>query len=58
MIDLSKYLNTVDVDAEAKAASVQGGAIWEQVDNATSVYDLGTVGGTVSTVSTSNAPTL
>lgn len=51
VIDLSKYLNKVEVDAEAKTAKVQGGALWEHVDNATSVHGLGTVGGTVSTVS-------
>lgn len=44
-------MNKVELDAEAKTAKVQGGALWEHVDNATSIHGLGTVGGTVSTVS-------
>lgn len=51
VIDLAKYLNKVEVSPEAKTAKVQGGALWEDVDNATSLHGLGTVGGTVSTVS-------
>lgn len=51
MIDLSKYLNKVEMDVEAKLAKVQGGALWEDVDDATCPHGLGAVGGTVSHVS-------
>lgn len=53
MIDLSKYCNKVTVDQDARIARVQGGALWEDVDNATCALGLVTVGGIVSHVSTS-----
>ena len=51
VIDLSKYLNRVTVDQEAKIANVQGGALWSDVDAASCPLGLATVGGTVSEVS-------
>ena len=51
VIDLSKYLNKVTVDQEAKIAHVGGGALWQDVDAATCPFGLATVGGTVSDVS-------
>jgi len=51
VIDLSKYLNKVIVDQEAKIAHVGGGALWSDVDAATCPFGLATVGGTVSEVS-------
>ncbi|KAF8648761.1 hypothetical protein AX14_008778, partial [Amanita brunnescens Koide BX004] len=47
VIDLSRYLNGVSIDAEKKLAHVGGGAIWETVDKAAIEYGLATVGGTV-----------
>jgi FAD/FMN-containing dehydrogenase len=46
VIDLSK-LRACTVDVEKKTVSVQGGALWKDVDEALSVHDLATVGGTV-----------
>jgi FAD/FMN-containing dehydrogenase len=51
VINLSKYCNKVTVDQDARIAHVQGGALWEDVDNATCALGLVTVGGTVSHVS-------
>ena len=51
VIDLSRYLNGVSIDAEKKLAHVGGGAIWETVDKAAIEYGLATVGGTVNHVS-------
>lgn len=51
VIDLSRYLNHVRVDQQAKIAHVGGGALWSDVDNATCPFGLATVGGTVSEVS-------
>jgi len=47
VIDLSRYINGVKVDADKKLAYVGGGAIWETVDKATIEHGLATVGGTV-----------
>ena len=47
VIDLSRHMNTVEVDAENKLAYVGGGALWEQVDKATIQHGLATVAGTV-----------
>ena len=47
VIDLSRHLNTVEIDAENKLAYVGGGAIWEQVDKASILHGLATVAGTV-----------
>ena len=46
VIDLSK-LRACTVDVQKKTVSVQGGALWKDVDEALSVHDLATVGGTV-----------
>ncbi|KAI0332483.1 FAD-binding domain-containing protein [Cubamyces sp. BRFM 1775] len=51
VIDLSRYLAGVRVDADKKLAYVGGGAIWETVDKAAIEYGLATVGGTVNHVS-------
>jgi FAD/FMN-containing dehydrogenase len=51
VIDLSKYLDQVKVDVEARIAHVGGGALWSDVDAATCPFGLATVGGTVSEVS-------
>lgn len=56
MIDLSRYLTSVDLDVEARTASAQGGALWEDVDNATCPHGLAPVGGTVSHVSLRDRP--
>jgi len=47
VIDLSRHLSGVRVDAEKKLAYVGGGAIWETVDKAAIAHGLATVGGTV-----------
>ena len=55
VIDLSRHLNTVEIDLENMLAYVGGGAIWEQVDKASIRHGLATVAGTVGHVcSTSN----
>ncbi|KAJ8100357.1 FAD-linked oxidoreductase [Lipomyces tetrasporus] len=46
VIDLSSMRN-VDVDANNKIVTAQGGALWVDVDVATEKYGLATVGGTV-----------
>jgi FAD/FMN-containing dehydrogenase len=50
VIDLSRYLSTVEIDQANNVAYVGGGAIWEQVDRAAIQYGLATVGGTVNHV--------
>lgn len=45
-IDLSK-MRGVSVDPEKKTATVQGGALWEDVDLALAKHGLAAVGGTV-----------
>ena len=50
VIDLSRYLNGVTVDAEKKRAYVGGGAKWETVDRTAIAHGLATVAGTVNTV--------
>ena len=50
VIDLSRYLTSVTVDAEKKLAYAGGGALWEAVDKAAIVHGLATVGGTVNHV--------
>ncbi|KAA8572580.1 hypothetical protein MFRU_003g02310 [Monilinia fructicola] len=45
-INLSK-MRGATVDPEAMTITVQGGALWEDVDNAAAEYGLATVGGTV-----------
>ncbi len=52
VIDLSKYLNHVDVDPKEKVIHVEGGAVWETVDKAAIQHRLATVGGTVNHVRT------
>jgi len=47
MIDLRR-MNKVVVDAEARRATVQGGAIWSEVDAATQAHSLAVTGGEVS----------
>lgn len=51
VIDLSRYCNKVTVDEGARIAHVQGGALWQDVDDATCPLGLATVGGTMSEVS-------
>jgi hypothetical protein len=48
-INLAK-MNGVSVEAEAKTVTVQGGALWADVDAAAAKYDLAVVGGTVNFV--------
>lgn len=48
MIDLGA-MNRVEVDAAARLVRVQGGALWRDVDAATSPHGLATTGGFVST---------
>lgn len=52
VIDLSRYLNGVTVDAKKKLGYVGGGAIWETVDKTAIEHGLATVGGTVNHVCT------
>ena len=52
VIDMSRYLNGVTVDAEKRLAHIGGGALWETVDQTAIKYGLATVGGTVNHVST------
>ncbi|KAF8639953.1 hypothetical protein AX17_001203 [Amanita inopinata Kibby_2008] len=47
VIDLSRYLNGVTVDAKKQIAFVGGGALWETVDRTAIKFGLATVGGTV-----------
>ena len=51
VVDLSRYLGGVRVDAETRLGYVGGGAIWETVDKAAIEHGLATVGGTVNHVS-------
>lgn len=46
VIDLGK-MRKVDVDVASKIIHVQGGCIWQDVDEAAAKYDLAMVGGTV-----------
>ena len=55
VIDLSRYVNTVEVDTDKKVAHVGGGAIWETVDRATCAKGLATVAGTVNHVCCSHS---
>ena len=50
VIDLSRHLNTVEIDSENKLAYVGGGAVWEQVDKAAIQHGLAAVAGTVNHV--------
>ena len=50
VIDLSRHLNTVEIDPENKLAYVGGGAIWEQVDKASTPHGLASVAGKVNHV--------
>ncbi len=52
IIDLSRHLNVVRIDAEAKRAYIGGGAIWETVDKAAIVHGLASVAGADNTVCT------
>ncbi|KAH7104902.1 FAD-binding domain-containing protein [Auriculariales sp. MPI-PUGE-AT-0066] len=47
VIDLSRHLGGVRVDAAAKRAYVGGGAVWKTVDEEAIKHGLATVGGTV-----------
>ncbi|KAH8118528.1 FAD-binding domain-containing protein [Phellopilus nigrolimitatus] len=47
VIDLSRYINRVRIDAEKKLGYVGGGAVWETVDKTAIEHGLATVGGTV-----------
>ncbi|KAF8883993.1 hypothetical protein BD779DRAFT_1674299 [Infundibulicybe gibba] len=47
VIDLSRHLAGVRVDAEKKLVYVSGGALWESVDKASIEHGLATVAGTV-----------
>ena len=50
VIDLSRHLNTVEIDPENKLAYVGGGALWGQVDKASILHGLASVAGTVNHV--------
>lgn len=50
VIDLSRYLNGVRIDADKKLAYVGGGALWATIDKAAIEHGLATVGGTVNHV--------
>lgn len=46
-IDLSKHMNKVTADPEAKTVTSQGGAVWETVDKSCEKYGLVAIYGTV-----------
>jgi len=46
-IDLNRYFNTAEVDAEKKLVYVGGGGLWSTVDKAVIAHGLATPGGTV-----------
>ena len=46
-IDLSKHMNKVTADPEAKTVTSQGGATWETVDKSCEKYGLVAIDGTV-----------
>jgi FAD/FMN-containing dehydrogenase len=50
VIDLSRHLNGVHIDAEHKIAIAGGGAIWASVEKAAIEHGLATVAGTVNHV--------
>ena len=50
VIDLSRHLNNVRVDAEQQLGYVGGGALWRDVDAEAIKYGLATVGGTINHV--------
>lgn len=50
VVDLSRYINQVDVDPGKKVIRVGGGALWSVVDKAAAKHGLATVAGTVSHV--------
>jgi len=50
VIDLSRYLTSVTIDADKKLGYVGGGCVWADVDKAAIKYGLATVGGTVNHV--------
>lgn len=50
VIDLSRHLNLVRVDAETHLAYVGGGAVWKDVDTVAIKHGLATVGATVNHV--------
>lgn len=56
VIDLSRYINHVKIDADRKLAHAGGGALWGAVDEAAIQHGLATVGGTVNHVSSSGRP--
>lgn len=51
VVDLSRYLNKVTVDPEAKLGYIGGGCVWKHVDEEAIKFGLATVGGTVNHVS-------
>lgn len=55
VIDLSRHVNRVRIDAEKKLAYVGGGALWGSVDKAAIEHGLAAVAGTVSHVSPSES---
>ena len=50
VIDLLKYMTSLNMDIDAKVVNVGAGALWADVDAVTSPAGYGTVGGTVSHV--------
>jgi len=50
VIDLSRHMNTVEIDADKKLAIVGGGATWADVDRAAIQHGLAAVGGTINHV--------
>ena len=51
VVDLSRYLNTVEVSKEDRLSFVGGGALWGTVDEKAIKHGLATVGGMVNFVS-------
>ncbi|KAF8631121.1 hypothetical protein AX15_002468 [Amanita polypyramis BW_CC] len=47
VIDLSRYLNGVTIDVQNRLAYIEGGTLWETVDQTAIKYGLASVGGTV-----------
>src|SRR5262249_2583111 len=55
MIDLSQ-MKSIDVDAAARTARAQGGALWREFNHETALHGLATTGGAISTTGGAGVP--
>ena len=51
VIDMSRYINSVEVDPDKRIVHVGGGALWDKVDKVCDRYGLATVGPALNMVS-------